>query len=81
MSALPPPDSARLTALDRHFRFGLSASELEEFAPAVEASLGASTAVEDLYRRSAPPAPQREWAPAAPERNRLGAWYVTTEIA
>ena len=81
MSALPPPDSARLTALDRHFRFGLSASELEEFAPAVEASLGASTAVEDLYRRSAPPTPQREWAPAAPERNRLGAWYVTTEIA
>lgn len=43
MSTLPPPDSARLAALDQHFRFGLSAADLEQFAPAVEASLDAST--------------------------------------
>lgn len=80
MSALPPPDSARLAELDRHFRFGLSAADLAEFAPAVEATLGASTAVEQLYQRSAPPVPQREWSSPAPELNPLGAWYVTTDI-
>ena len=80
MSTLPPPDSARLAALDQHFRFGLSAADLEEFAPAVEATLDASTAVEQLYRRSAPTTPQREWVPPTPERNQLGAWYVTTVL-
>ncbi|QSE92220.1 amidase [Rhodococcus pseudokoreensis] len=80
MTSLPAPDSARLAALNEHFRFGLSAADLDEFAPAVEATLTAPIAVEQLYRRAAPPAPERSWAPPAPEHNRLGAWYVTTSI-
>lgn len=57
MSTLPPPDSARLAALDQHFRFGLSAADLEN-APAVEASSmprppsSASTGVPPRRRRS-----------------------------
>ncbi|MBC2640561.1 MULTISPECIES: amidase [unclassified Rhodococcus (in: high G+C Gram-positive bacteria)] len=81
MTSLPAPDSARLAALNEHFRFGLSAADLEEFAPAVEATLTASIAVEQLYERAVPPVPERSWAPPAPEHDRLGAWYVTTEIA
>jgi amidase len=80
MSSLPPPGIDRLAMLGEHFGFGLSAAELAEFAPAVAASLAAPAAVEQLYERAAAPAPERSWAPAATERNRLGAWYVTTSI-
>jgi amidase len=84
MSSLPPPGIGRLAALDGHFRFGLSAADLAEFQPAVVATLAAPAAVERLYEAAAEaaagPAPQRTWASAAPEHNRLGAWYVTTSI-
>ncbi|MGW3109141.1 amidase family protein [Streptomyces sp. NPDC001100] len=39
MSSLPASDAARLAAIDKHFHFGLSAEESEEFAPAVAGSL------------------------------------------
>jgi amidase len=81
MSALPAPGTERLAALSAHYRFGLSAEELEEFAPAVAAALDSSIAVEKLYQRSVTPVPERSWESPAPERNRLGAWYVTTTIS
>lgn len=40
--AIPPPDAARLAALNQHYAFGLSEAELAEFGPAVAATLAAS---------------------------------------
>ena len=80
MSALFPPDAARLAALNDHFGFGLSAEEIGEYAAAVAGTLAASEAVERLYEDSAPARPERPWAAPAPSRNRWGGWYVTTSI-
>ncbi|HEX3650376.1 MAG TPA: amidase [Pseudonocardiaceae bacterium] len=80
MTALPPPDAARLAALSEHFGFGLSEAELADFVPAVAGTLDASVAVEALYERTAPTPPQRSWDRPTAERNPLGAWYVTTSI-
>ncbi|MFE7277813.1 amidase [Streptomyces sp. NPDC057623] len=80
MSSLPAPDAARLAAIDEHFHFGLSAEELEEFVPAVAGTLAATAAVEQLYERTAPAAPNRSWTSPAADENRLGAWYVTTSL-
>ncbi|MBN9796388.1 amidase [Pseudonocardia sp. UM4_GMWB1] len=76
--AIPPPDAARLAALNEHYAFGLSEAELAEFGPAVAATLASSERVEELYRASAPQAPQREWS--EPADNPLGGWYVTTSV-
>ena len=76
--AITPPDAARLAALNEHFNFGLSGSELETFAPAVAATFAASERVEQLYEASAPVMPDRAWA--EPTDNPLDAWYVTTSI-
>jgi amidase len=78
MTSLPPPDADRLAALSEHFGFGLSAAELAEFVPVVAGTLADSVAVEELYERTAPAAPDRAWQ--YPDRNPLGAWYVTTSI-
>jgi amidase len=76
---IPPPDAARLAALNEHYRFGLTAAELEEYAPAVAATFTASERVEQLYAETAPRAPERSWS--QPASNPLGAWYVTTSVA
>ncbi|MEU7813398.1 amidase [Pseudonocardia sp. NPDC049154] len=76
--AIPPPDAARLAALNEHHAFGLSETELAEYAPAVAATLAATERVEELYAATAPAAPDRAWS--QPADNPLGAWYVTTSI-
>ncbi|MBN9107225.1 MAG: amidase [Pseudonocardia sp.] len=73
--AVPPPDLVRLAELGADL--GLSEGELAEFAPAVAATFASSDAVEALYRRSAPTAPEREWQTG---EHPLDAWYVTTDI-
>src|SRR4051794_17500542 len=78
LMAITPPDAARLAALNEHFNFGLSESELDTFAPAVASTFAASGRVEELYEASAPAMPDRAWA--QPADNPLGAWYVTTSI-
>ncbi|TKV57298.1 amidase [Nakamurella flava] len=75
---VPPLDSAGLAAFDEHYRFGLSAADQDEFLPAVNGSFASSHAVEQLYRASAPQAPERAWQ--TPSENPYGAWYVTTSI-
>ncbi len=77
--AIPPPDAARLTALNEHFAFGLTPAEIDQYGPAVAATLAASERVEELYAATAPTAPERAWS--APEANPHGAWAVTTSIA
>jgi amidase len=76
--AIPPPDHARLVALNGHYGFGLSDAEIDEYGPAVAATLGSSERVEELYLATAPAAPDRAWS--EPSENPLGAWYVTTSI-
>ena len=77
--AIPPPDPDRLAELSEHYGFGLSAGELEAFAPAVAGTLAASERVEELYQRSAPTPPDRRWS--WPVDDPLGGWYVTTSIS
>ncbi|HWD02871.1 MAG TPA: amidase [Amycolatopsis sp.] len=81
MSALPPPDAAKLAALSDHFGFELSTAELEEYRSAVAGTLTASENVEKLYERSAPPTPERASRTPDAAQNRWGAWYVTTSIS
>jgi amidase len=75
---LPPPDLSELQRLNDHYSFGLSESDLEEFAPLVVGSLSASDRVVELYEAAKPPAPTRAWS--HPEDNPLGAWAVQTRI-
>lgn len=77
---IPPPDAARLAALNEHFGFGLTAPEIEEYGPAVAATLGASERVAELYAASAPVAPDREWSTPEAADDPHGGWYVTTSI-
>ncbi len=81
MSSLTPPNSNQMSALNNHFRFGLTTPELEEFAPALEATLASSETVERLYERTAPEPPQRSWTSPTADENPLSAWYVTTSIS
>lgn len=76
--SVPVPDAARLAALSEHYGFGLSESEIAEFAPAVAATFASSQAVAELHARTVPDVPEREWAPG---EHPLGAWYVTTQIS
>src|SRR4051794_54540 len=78
--ALPPPDDTQLARLNEHYGFGFTPEQLQEFAPFVRGVLDAWDAVEKLYSRTAPAAPEREWARPAEADNSLGAWYVTTSI-
>jgi amidase len=75
---VPVPDAARLTTLSQDYGFGLSAAEIAEFAPAVEATLASSEVVELLYAKTVPPMPERAWREG---KHPLGAWYVQTEIS
>jgi amidase len=77
---IPPPDAARLAALNSHFNFGLSEDDLAEFAPAIEATMAPAAAVAALYDRVAPTAPKRDWWTPDPTENPFGAWYVRTSI-
>ncbi len=76
--AVPVPDAGRLAELSEHYGFGLSKEELQEFAPAVEATLASSEAVERLYTDRRPDPPDRKWEQGD---HPLGAWYVTTDIS
>lgn len=76
--AVRPPDFTRLKELDARLAFGLTDAEIDEYVPAVTATLAASERVEELYEASAPPTPDRTWS--APADDPLGGWAVTTSI-
>jgi hypothetical protein len=76
--AVEPPDSARLTAIADGYGLGLSRADVESFQPMVAGLLGSWDAVEQLYARTAPKAPDRAWS--WPGDNPLGAWYACTEV-
>jgi amidase len=77
---ISPPSPAQLGALNNHFGFGLSESELAEYAPFIEGSLADWATVERRYAEIAPSAPERAWARPTEAENPLGGWYVTTSI-
>jgi amidase len=79
--ALLPPDDEALARLNEHYRFGLTPDQLRGFAPHIEGLLGSWNAVDELYGKTAPTAPERTWQEPTEEDNRLGAWYVTTSIS
>ncbi|MFI5612752.1 amidase [Amycolatopsis sp. NPDC051903] len=77
--AIPAPDAARLAALSQHYGFALAEAEIDEFVPAVQATLAASEEVERLHARTAPAVPERE--SSVPADNPLNAWSVRTRIS
>ena len=77
-----PPGAEQLTSLAEGYGLGLTATDVEEFAPFVSGLLTSWDAVEQLYARTAPQPPSdREWSWPAEGENPLGAWYVRTEIS
>nr|P84650.1 RecName: Full=Enantioselective amidase [Rhodococcus rhodochrous] len=81
MSSLTPPNSNQMSALNNHFFFGLTTPKLEEFAPALEATLAYAVTDERVYERTAPEPPDRSWTTPTAAENPLSAWYVTTSIS
>lgn len=76
--SIPPPTPDQLAALNEHYGFALTESELAEYAPLIAGALENWATVERLYADTAPKPPDRAWQ--LPTENPLGAWYVTTEI-
>jgi amidase len=77
---LTPPNDYQLAALNEHYGFGMSGEELAEYGTFIGGVLENWDATERLYARTAPSAPQRDWAAPDAADNPLGAWYVTTNI-
>ena len=76
-----PPDDSELRRITEHYGLGLSDTERGEYIPVVTGLLGSWDALEELYGRSAPqPRHDRKWHRPDQADNRLGAWYVRTEI-
>jgi amidase len=76
-----PPDENDIRAAAEHYRLGLSAADRASFGPFVTGLLGSWDAIEELYARSAPsPRDDRKWRRPDDVENRLGAWYVRTDI-
>jgi amidase len=76
-----PPDDHDLRRINEHYGLGLSDAERSEYTPFVTGLLGSWDALEDLYTRTAPQQrDDRKWHRPDDGDNRLGAWYVRTEI-
>jgi amidase len=77
---LPTPDHEALAAVAAGYGLGLSAEEVDEYAPVVTGLLGSWDAVEELYDAEAPTVPDRAWTRPESAENPYNAWYVTTSI-
>ncbi|MCD2197549.1 amidase [Actinomycetospora endophytica] len=77
---LPTPDHDALTAVAAGYGLGLSAAEVDEYAPVVAGLLASWDAVAELYDAEAPVAPRRAWSRPEEAENPYNAWYVTTSI-
>jgi amidase len=77
---LPPPDHEALTEVAAGYGLGLTAEEVDEYAPVVAGLLGSWDAVEELYDAEAPAVPERAWSRPEDDDNPCHAWYVTTSI-
>jgi amidase len=75
------PDEARLTELAERYGLDLDADDIASFGSLVPGVLESWDAVEELYARIAPEAPERRWSWPDVGDNPLGAWYVRTKIA
>ncbi|MBX6767975.1 MAG: amidase, partial [Actinomadura rubrobrunea] len=74
------PDLPALMRIAEDYRLGISPEDMEIYQAAVRGLLQSWDKVEELYAEVAPTAPQRTWSWPSKEDNRLGAWYVQTEI-
>ncbi len=77
---LPAPDHDALAALADGYGLGLSAADVDEYAPVVAGLLSSWDVVEELYEADAPTAPERGWSRPAAADNPYNAWYVTASI-
>jgi len=76
------PSAADVDAAAQHFGIHLDDDARRDYLAAVEGSLRSYDAVDELYDAYArPEAPERAYRFPEPDRNPLGAWYVTAAIA
>ncbi|MGE5135428.1 MAG: amidase [Gemmatimonadota bacterium] len=78
---ITPPTGDDLARIAQRYGFHLDARDLASFQGLASGLLASYSEVERLYEASLPQPPAREYQWPAAERNELGAWYVTTEIA
>ncbi len=77
---LPAPDHEALAAVAAGYGLGLSAAEVDEYAPVVAGLLASWDTVAELYEADAPVAPERSWSRPTTEENPYNAWYVRSSI-
>jgi amidase len=78
--SVPRPGREQIAAIARGYGMTPSEEMLGAYEPLVDGFLGSYDAVEALYAELAPVAPERVWRWPEPGENRLGAWYVRTDI-
>ncbi len=77
---IEPPDQAAAAKVAERYGLGLSESDLASYTPLVHGLLTSWDVVEELYEKSAPTPPQRQWTRPDAADNPYNAWYVKTEI-
>ncbi|MFC7329699.1 amidase [Marinactinospora rubrisoli] len=75
-----PPTSEQLSAIARRYGMHLSEADLASFAEICGGATGSYDRVAELYARTRPTAPDRDYSHVKPDDNPLGAWYVTADI-
>jgi amidase len=78
--AIRPPSIEDLKAIASRYGMGLTESDLESYGSFAAGLLNSWDIVEDRYNRDAPEAPDRQSQRPSDAENRLGAWYVRTDI-
>jgi amidase len=78
--AIQPPSREQLEAIAARYGLDLSPGDLESYGTFAAGLLGSWDRVELRYAERAPQAPYRAWQRPDEAQNRLGAWYVRTEI-
>ncbi|ORL08274.1 amidase [Prescottella equi] len=75
------PSPEEIDSAAKHFGLHLTESDRAQFAALIDGALSSYDAVDELYVAEAPTAPHRDHEIPEPDRNPLGAWYVTTSIS
>jgi amidase len=75
-----PPTSDDLARIAERYGIPAGPGDLESYRALAAGLLASYDEVERRYAESLPPRPERDHHKPGPAQNRLGAWYVTTEI-
>jgi amidase len=74
------PSRADLDAISQRMKLNINTGDMEVYHAAASGLLDSWNIVEQLHAQIEPQVPDRQWEIPSSEENRLGAWYVTTNI-